>query len=206
MMQQHQRFQQQRHYHQHHQQQQQIQHQHHHNQHQHQHQHHPRNHHQHHQQQQQQHPKVLDKNIQNALNQLVDRLNTPDPHIYTILVGTSDGVGLARAHGTNSNHHHHHHPSATQSQSQSLSSSSSNFSEEILSGMERIWATLPSGSGHYLKPLKLGDTVKTVTAFYENCTLVHCYKSPLVSRGLFQWLHAYIYIYVSIYIYIYILL
>merc|ERR1712071_476490 len=94
---------------------------------------------------------------------LVDRLNNPDYHILALLIGTSDGAGLYRTNGSmNSN------------------SPTSHLSEEIISGIESVWASLPSGTGHHLRPLGLGNDVKTVTAFYENCTLLHAYMSPLV--------------------------
>ena len=127
-----------------------------------QHQHHQYNHQQQvQQQQQQQQQQFLDQSITLALNQLVDRLNNPEFHALALLIGTSDGVGLARVYG-------------------STPSLSPHMSEEIISGVESIWATLPSGSGHHLRPLGLGDDIKTVTAFYENCTLVHACMSPLV--------------------------
>ena len=104
---------------------------------------------------------ILDQRITTSLDQLVDRLNNPDYNIFAILVGSSDGVGLIRSFG---------------------SSESKNLSEEIISGVESVWATLPSGSGHHLRPLGMGNNVKMATAFFDNCTLVHSYLSPLVSE------------------------
>lgn len=102
---------------------------------------------------------ILDQRIATSLDELVDRLNNPDYNIFALLVGSADGVGLIRSFG---------------------SSESKNLSEEIISGVESVWATLPSGSGHHLRPLRMGNNVKMVTAFYDNCTLVHSYLSPLV--------------------------
>jgi len=103
---------------------------------------------------------ILNERVASSLDKIVDRLNDPFYNILALMVGTSDGVGLARSFGT--------------------SKSSPHLSDEVISGIESVWATLPSGSGHHLRPLGLGDDVKTVTAFYENCTLVHMHTSPLV--------------------------
>ncbi|KAK1747161.1 hypothetical protein QTG54_002505, partial [Skeletonema marinoi] len=123
------------------------------------------------------------------------------------LVGTNEGVGLSRSLG--SAH------TASQLRSNNISHSGS-MSEEVLSSIETVWATLVSaapphvmaataaaaaaaansaangGGGSMeeekkedsapthiqpphplLSPLQLGDTIKTVTATYDNCTLIH---------------------------------
>ena len=110
---------------------------------------------------------LLHQSIVSALDSLVDRLNLTQPNkTYAVLLGTSDGIGLARSFGSHAK------------------GSSGGMSEEILSSIETTWATLPSnasqGAGHYLRPLGLGG-VKTVTAFYDNVILVHVHFSPLVS-------------------------
>mmetsp|Transcript_24158 Transcript_24158/g.35305 ORF Transcript_24158/g.35305 Transcript_24158/m.35305 type:complete len:198 (-) Transcript_24158:333-926(-) len=126
-------------------------------------------------------PQLLHSSITSALDSLVDRLNQryPPPsnnhnnnspqQILALLVGTSDGIGLARSFGS---------PTSTSQQKRTTE-----MSEEILSSIETVWSTLPSdsnqGAGHHLRPLKMGG-VRTVTAFYENVTLVHVHISPLV--------------------------
>merc|ERR1740139_586826 len=95
-----------------------------------------------------------------------------------------------------------HASSPSQSQSIPLP-----MSEEILSSVETAWATLPSSSPPHvmaaasataeqqttddvpihrqpphplLRHLGMGDEVRTATAFYENCTLIHVHMAPLV--------------------------
>ncbi len=194
------------------------------------------------QQGQQQQPRgILPSETLNALDNLVDRLNfssgrlpnvsntttndddvRPLP-IRALLVGTNEGVGLSRSLG--SAH------TASQLRSNNMNggggdpssfSHSGSMSEEVLSSIETVWATLVSaapphvmaataaaaaaaansnssnGGGEneekkedgvpthiqpphpLLSPLQLGDTIKTVTATYDNCTLIHIHMPPLV--------------------------
>uniref|UniRef100_A0A6U3TGT4 Uncharacterized protein n=1 Tax=Ditylum brightwellii TaxID=49249 RepID=A0A6U3TGT4_9STRA len=181
---------------------------------------------------------ILPSSILESLDALVDRLNassgcTPTssvhrqhhthPPIRALLVGTNEGIGLARCLGVLPNDGSGGNPV-------------SYMSEEVLSSVESIWATLPSstpphvmaaaaagvgassagggggdgehGGGHgsnptsgggevgengmesihhhhqpphpLLRPLGMGDEVRTVMAFYENCTLMHVHMSPIV--------------------------
>lgn len=144
---------------------------------------------------------ILPPALLTALDRLVDRLNgdnyeskeqlrqhspssssSSQGMIRVLLVGTNEGVGLSRSFG----------------------SASTSLSEEVISSIETMYATLPSStpphimaaaaassSGNFsqpphplLSPLSLGGQVKTVTAFYENCTLVHLHMTPLV-RDIF---------------------
>lgn len=145
---------------------------------------------------------ILPASTLNALDYLVDRINAASGHLSSpsgndnstqplqaLLVGTNEGVGLSRSLGT--------------AHSCTLSSSdfsfSGNMSEEVLSSIETVWATLVSAAsphvmagaanskgGHnqpphpLLSPLQLGSTVKTVTACYDHVTLVHVHLAPLV--------------------------
>ncbi|KAL3805948.1 hypothetical protein HJC23_007909 [Cyclotella cryptica] len=161
---------------------------------------------------------ILPAETLNALDYLVDRLNassgrfppsrvdgqpptsesnTSPPPVRALLVGTNEGVGLSRSLGTAH--------TASQLATSSEFSFSGDMSEEVLSSIETVWATLVSAvspvmaaaasSAHgdtsdtgrhtqpphpLLSPLKLGNTVKTITASYDNCTLVHVHMPPLV--------------------------
>lgn len=144
-----------------------------------------------------------------SLDALVDRLNAASGHcpnpqleaqeqrgghvhpppIRVLLVGTNEGVGLTRSYGS------------------SPAVSSTYLSEEVLSSVESAWATLPSSCPPHqvlsaavastsggdsctggvvvpphplLSPLGMGGSVRTATAFYDNCILVHVHMSPLV--------------------------
>jgi hypothetical protein len=94
------------------------------------------------------------------------------------------------------------------SQSNNNGTISNNMNEDVLGRIETVWATLVSAvpphimaaatnasstneeapsPAHYkqpshplLSPLLLGNTVKTVTATYTNCTVVHVHMAPLV--------------------------
>uniref|UniRef100_A0A7S2HKK1 Uncharacterized protein n=1 Tax=Helicotheca tamesis TaxID=374047 RepID=A0A7S2HKK1_9STRA len=177
---------------------------------------------------------ILPSSILESLDALVDRLNASSgyslgaansathqhPPIRALLVGTNEGIGLARCLGAS--------PTAADG------GASSYMSEEVLSSVESIWATLPSSTpphvmaaaaasgagvtatsggvdgengggggsaanvggearvenetapGHHqpphplLRPLGMGDEIRTVMAFYDNCTLMHVHMSPLV--------------------------
>ena len=146
---------------------------------------------------------ILPPALLTALDRLVDRLNgenydtkesslrqQPQGMIRVLLVGTNEGVGLSRSFG----------------------SASTSLSEEVISSIETMYATLPSSTPPHvmaaaaasssenfsqpphplLSPLALGDQVKTVTAFYENCTLVHLHMTPLVREHTHT--HSYYYI------------
>jgi hypothetical protein len=134
--------------------------------------------------------------------------------IRALLVGTNEGVGLSRSLGTA-------HTASQMASASSVTTAattaaadnfsfSGNMSEEVLSSIETVWATLVSAvsphvmaasasaassmansdgnvppphmqpSHPLLSPLHLGDTIKTVTATYDNCTLMHVHMAPLV--------------------------
>ena len=146
---------------------------------------------------------ILPPALLTALDRLVDRLNgenydtkesslrqQPQGMIRVLLVGTNEGVGLSRSFG----------------------SASTSLSEEVISSIETMYATLPSSTPPHvmaaaaasssenfsqpphplLSPLALGDQVKTVTAFYENCTLVHLHMTPLVRTHTYTHIYTYI--------------
>ena len=156
---------------------------------------------------------ILPSETLNALDLLVDRLNSaatssgPLP-VRSLLVGTSSGVGLSRSLGTAH--------TARQMQNPNFSHSGS-MSEEVLSSVETVWATLVSATPPHvmaaassaagngggasseseekkddsvpahiqpphplLSPLQMGEHVKTVTASFDNCTLIHVHFAPLV--------------------------
>mmetsp|Transcript_38769 Transcript_38769/g.71378 ORF Transcript_38769/g.71378 Transcript_38769/m.71378 type:complete len:351 (-) Transcript_38769:302-1354(-) len=141
--------------------------------------------------------------------------NSPLP-IRALLVGTNEGVGLSRSLGTA------HTASQMQSPNDPTFSHSGSMSEEVLSSIETVWATLVSAAPPHvmaasaagaatsssagggddetkseekkedtvpphiqpphplLSPLQIGDHIRTVTATYENCTLIHIHMAPLV--------------------------
>ncbi|KAL3776233.1 hypothetical protein ACHAWO_009516 [Cyclotella atomus] len=148
---------------------------------------------------------ILPASTLNALDYLVDRINAASGHLSShngndnstqplraLLVGTNEGVGLSRSLGTS-------HSCTLSSPDFSFSG---NMSEEVLSSIETVWATLVSAAsphvmagaannrnsegGHnqpphpLLSPLQLGSTVRTVTACYDHVTLVHVHLAPLV--------------------------
>lgn len=105
--------------------------------------------------------------------------------VYILLVGTNEGIPLSRSYGaTNSEFH---------------------LSDELISSIETIWATLPSsmqpsnrvtmmnashpskdGSSSLsaahplLKHIGLGSKVQSTIAYYDSCILVHVHFAPLV--------------------------
>lgn len=124
---------------------------------------------------------IFPANLLEAMNALVDRLNesTSSPSVRVLLISTNEGVSLTRCYGST------HEPTE------------SPMREDTLNSIETAWATLPSGcppqvlASHYdnnfqqpahplLKPIGLGETVKTVTAFYDHTTLIHFHLPPLV--------------------------
>ncbi|KAL7537454.1 hypothetical protein ACHAWF_005766, partial [Thalassiosira exigua] len=147
----------------------------------------------------------------------------PPLPIRALLVGTNEGVGLSRSLGS----------AHTASQMRSAATGDPNFShsgsmsEEVLSSVETVWATLASAAPPHvmaasaagaaagaseaaaaaaargeegvgggdnddaipphvqpphplLSPLRMGDHIRTVTATYDNCSLMHVHMAPLV--------------------------
>lgn len=114
---------------------------------------------------------MLHPSVTSTLDSLVDRLNeasASNKDVFAVLLGTSDGISLAHSFGTDL---------------ESGPQLRSGLSEEMLSKIERTWATLPSdslqGAGHYLRPLSLGGII-TATVFFDNVVLTHVHFSPLV--------------------------
>lgn len=122
---------------------------------------------------------LLHPSAQEALDSLVDRLNSPyefdaqhggtDPKqkIKCLLLCTADGVSLARSFGK---------------RVYSTSNGSMNMnglSEQTVRYLESIIATFPALASTQLRALS-EEGVKTVTAFYSDLILVHVYASPLV--------------------------
>jgi len=107
---------------------------------------------------------ILHQSILSALDSLIDRLNsTREQSVIAILVGTTDGIGLARCYGT---------------------AAQPNLSEEILSSVETIWSTLPSnspqGAGNLLHALRMG-TIQSSIAFYnDDLAMIHLHLFPLM--------------------------
>ena len=91
---------------------------------------------------------------------------TTNNKIHAILLGTSDGISLARSFGS------------------TTAASDRTLSDDVWTGIETTWAALPSNTtsaGHYLQqPLGMGN-IRIVTAFYETVVLIHLHFSPLVS-------------------------
>jgi len=210
------------------------------------------------QQQQSANRGILPSETLNALDYLVDRLNAASGHLPTtssipsqqqqtgtsssaatlpidnsatntkplpiraLLVGTNEGVGLSRSLGSA------HTATQLQNPHDENFSHSGSMSEEVLSSIETVWATIVSAVPPHvmaasaagtaaavaaekeankgikgeekksdndgedsipphvqpphplLSPLGMGDHIRTVTATYDNCTLVHVHMAPLV--------------------------
>jgi len=142
--------------------------------------------------------------------------------IRALLVGTNEGVGLSRSLGSA------HTATQLQNPHDVNFSHSGSMSEEVLSSIETVWATIVSAVPPHvmaasaagtaaavaaekeankgmkgeekksdndgedsipphvqpphplLSPLGMGDHIRTVTATYDNCTLVHVHMAPLV--------------------------
>ena len=149
-----------------------------------------------------------------------DTTTKPLP-IRALLVGTNEGVGLSRSLGSA------HTATQLQNPHDANFSHSGSMSEEVLSSIETVWATIVSAVPPHvmaasaagtaaavaaekeankgmkgeekksdngedsipphvqpphplLSPLGMGDHIRTVTATYDNCTLVHVHMAPLV--------------------------
>jgi len=147
--------------------------------------------------------------------------NTKPLPIRALLVGTNEGVGLSRSLGSA------HTATQLQNPHDVNFSHSGSMSEEVLSSIETVWATIVSAVPPHvmaasaagtaaavaaekeankgmkgeekksddgednipphvqpphplLSPLGMGDHIRTVTATYDNCTLVHVHMAPLV--------------------------
>mmetsp|Transcript_21375 Transcript_21375/g.29746 ORF Transcript_21375/g.29746 Transcript_21375/m.29746 type:complete len:150 (-) Transcript_21375:474-923(-) len=89
-----------------------------------------------------------------ALHQLVRRINSSSGGVRVILFSTSEGVPLGRIYAEDCG----------------------NLSEEVLASVESTWA--PASKQFPL--LGQGKEIKTVTAMYDVGNLIHVYQTPLV--------------------------
>jgi hypothetical protein len=102
---------------------------------------------------------VLPDSLQSSLQSLVDRVNACGGGIRVVLLSTSEGVSLGRV------------VAGVEVQN-----------EEVLANLESTWAP-PSKEF----PLLLQGHASTVTAQYEDLTLVHVYSlTPVVATLLLQ--------------------
>lgn len=127
---------------------------------------------------------LLPANLQNTLNQIVDRVNKANGGVNVILLSTAEGVPLGRVYADRS----------------------ALLNEDVLASIESTWA--PASKQFSL--LDLGKEAKVVTAIYDHGkdrsvfsmherrqshfslsfinlvllsgTILHVYKAPVVSR------------------------
>ncbi|CAJ1966931.1 unnamed protein product [Cylindrotheca closterium] len=97
---------------------------------------------------------LLPANLQNTLNQIVDRVNKANGGINVILLSTAEGVPLGRVYADRS----------------------AQLNEEVLASIESTWA--PASKQFSL--LDLGKEAKVVTAIYDHGTILHVYEAPVV--------------------------
>ena len=90
--------------------------------------------------------------LQSSLEDLIDRVNTCDAGVNVILLSTSEGVPLGRVYSGNWR-----------------------VDEETLGNLETTWA--PASK---LFPMLQAGEIRTVTAIYEQVTLLHIYTPPVV--------------------------
>jgi hypothetical protein len=113
--------------------------------------------------------------------------------VYILLVGTNEGIPLSRSYGSTSTTTPHHQHSEF------------HLSDELISSVETIWATLPSSmqpsnrvtmmnashpfkdvssslsAAHpLLKHIGLGSEIQSTIAYFDSCILVHVHYAPLV--------------------------
>mmetsp|Transcript_20404 Transcript_20404/g.33786 ORF Transcript_20404/g.33786 Transcript_20404/m.33786 type:complete len:175 (+) Transcript_20404:109-633(+) len=111
---------------------------------------------------------VLPDSLQRSLQSLVDRVNACGGGIQVVLLSTSEGVSLGRVTAT----------TATTTNGSGILL----WNEEVLANLESTWA--PPSKQFPL--LQQGD-VLTVTAQYEQLTLVHVYSlTPVVATLLLE--------------------
>ena len=95
---------------------------------------------------------LLPTPLQSSLEDLVNRVNSCDAGLNVILLSTSDGVPLGRVY-----------------------SGDWQVDEETLANMESTWAP----ASKQFPFLQCGE-IQSVTAMYEQVTLLHIYMSPVV--------------------------
>lgn len=98
---------------------------------------------------------VFPTNLQNSLEQIVERTNAAGGSIRIVLLSTAEGVPLGRV---------------------SSKDQTSPLDEEVLSNIESTWA--PASKQFPL--LNMGKEVKVVTAIYDHRTIFHIYQAPVV--------------------------
>jgi hypothetical protein len=94
---------------------------------------------------------LLPESLQSSLESLVERVNACGGGIQVVLLSTSEGVSLGRF------------------------SLSADWEDEMLANLESTWA--PPSKQFPL--LQQGD-VHSVTAYYDQLTLLHVYLTPVV--------------------------
>jgi Mitogen-activated protein kinase kinase 1 interacting len=94
---------------------------------------------------------LLPESLQNALESLLYRVNSCGGGIQVVLLSTSEGVSLGRW------------------------CLIPHWSDEILSNLESTWAP----QGKQIPLLQMGEA-KSVTAYYDQLTLMHVYFTPVV--------------------------
>lgn len=99
---------------------------------------------------------LLPTNLQHSLQLIMERTNAAAGGVRVILLSTAEGVPLGRVY--------------------SSTTKASSLDEEVLSNIESTWA--PASKQFPL--LHMGKDVKVVTAIYDNRTLFHIYKAPVV--------------------------
>jgi hypothetical protein len=87
---------------------------------------------------------LLPVNLQNSLNEIIERVNLCGGGIRVILLSTAEGVPLGRAYSKEDRHN-------------------PNLNEDVLSNLESTWA--PASKQFPL--LHMGKEVKMVTAMYD---------------------------------------
>jgi len=102
---------------------------------------------------------LLPESLQNSLESVINRVNDCGGGIQVVLLSTSEGVSLGR-----------------------IVQQPTILGEELLANLESTWAP-PSKQF----PLLQSGDVQTVTAHYDQLTLVHVYKfAPVVVTFLLQ--------------------
>jgi hypothetical protein len=103
---------------------------------------------------------LLPTNLQNTLEEIIQRVNSSGGGLRVILLSTAEGVPLGRV------------------MAKSLSNES--LKEEILASLESTWAP----ASKQLSSLTMGKDVKSVAAMYDHGSVVHVYQAPVVSPNL----------------------
>lgn len=100
---------------------------------------------------------LLPTNLQNTLEEIIQRVNACGGGLRAILLSTAEGVPLGRV--------------------MAKSTSAGSLNEEVLASIESTWAP----ASKQLAALTMGKDVKSVTAIYDHGSVVHVYQAPVVS-------------------------